>query len=74
MRFGIRWDKQDVVIATWHEGLPQRNPNARRQERRAHVDDFDNDLEDTFEDEDNQASLNGESRFAPRGESRGRGF
>jgi hypothetical protein len=62
-------DKQDAVITTWHEGHPQRIPNARRQERRAHVDDF-----DTFEDEDDQASLSSESRFVPRGERRSRGF
>ena len=67
-------DRQDVVIATWHEGHPQRVLNARRQERRAHVDDFDDDHEDEFEDEDNQASLNGEGRFVPKGERRGKGF
>ena len=60
-------DRQDAVIATWLEGHPQRVPNARRQERRAHMDDFDDDHEDEFEDEDNQASLNGEGRFVPRG-------
>jgi hypothetical protein len=65
--------KQGAVIATWHEGHPQRIPNARRQERRAHVDDFDDDHDDEFEDEDDQA-FNGEGRFVPRGERRGRGF
>ena len=65
---------QDAVISTWREGHPQRVPNARRQERRAHVDDFDDDHEDEFEDEDDQASLNGEGRFVPKGERRGRGF
>ena len=30
--------------------------------------------EDEFEDEEDQASLNNEGRFAPRGERRGRGF
>jgi hypothetical protein len=50
-----RMDKQDAVIATWREGHPQRAPNARRQERRAHVDDFDDDHDDEFEDEDDQA-------------------
>jgi hypothetical protein len=69
-----RMDRQDVVIATWHEGHPQRVPNARRQERRALVDDFDDDHEDEFEDEDDQASLNGEGRFVPRGERHGRSF
>jgi hypothetical protein len=68
-----RMDKQDAVIATWREGHPQRAPNARRQERRAHVDDFDDDHDDEFEDEDDQA-FNGEGRFVPRGERRGRGF
>jgi hypothetical protein len=38
------------------------------------VDNFDDDHEDEFEDEDDQASLNGEGRFMPRGERRGRGF
>jgi hypothetical protein len=61
-------DKQDVIIATWREGQPQRVPNARRQETCAHVDNFDDNHDDEFEDEDNQA-LNGEGRFMPRGES-----
>ena len=43
-----RMDMQDTVIATWRKGHPQRIPNAIRQERRAHVDDFDNDHEDEF--------------------------
>ena len=29
------------------------------------MDDFDNDHEDEFEDEDDQASFNGEGRFVP---------
>jgi hypothetical protein len=62
-----RMDRQDAAIA-------RRVPNARRQERRAYVDDFDDNHEDEFEDEDNQASLNGEGRFVARGERRGRGF
>ena len=41
-------DRQDAVIATWHEGHPQRVPNVRRQERRAPVDDSDADHEDEF--------------------------
>ena len=69
-----RMDRQDAVVATWQERHPERVPNARRQERRAHVDDFDDDHEDEFEDEDGQASLNNEGRFVPRGERRGRGF
>jgi hypothetical protein len=69
-----RIDKQDTVIANWHEGHPQRIPNDKRQERRAHMDDFDDDHENEFEDEDDQASLNGGSRFMPRGERHGRGF
>ena len=39
-----------------------------------HVDDPDDDHEDEFEDEENQASLNNEGRFVPRGERHGRGF
>ena len=31
-------NRQDTVIATLREEHPQRIPNARRQERRAHVD------------------------------------
>ena len=69
-----RMDRQDVVITTLHEERPQRVPNARRQERRVRVDDFDDDHEDKFEDEEDQASLNNEGRFVPRGERRGRGF
>ena len=38
------------------------------------MDDSDDDLEDEFEDEDDQTSLNGEGRFVPRGERHGRGF
>ena len=58
----------------WHEGRPQRVPNARRQERRVHVDGSDDDYEGEFEDEEDQAALNGEGKFVPRGERRGRGF
>jgi hypothetical protein len=68
-----RMDKQDAVIATCREGYPQRVPNARRQERHAHVDDFDDDHDDEFEDEDDRA-FNGDGRFVPRGERRGRSF
>ena len=69
-----RMDRQDVVITTLHKERPQRVPNARRQERRAHVDDSDEDHEDEFEDEEDQASLNNEGRFVLRGERCGRGF
>ena len=31
-------NRQDTIIATLREEHPQRIPNARRQERRAHVD------------------------------------
>ena len=67
-------DRQETIIATLHEERPQRVPNARRQERRVRVDDFDDDHEDEFEDEEDQASLNNEGRFVPRGERHGRGF
>ena len=69
-----RMDRQDVVIVTWHEGRPQGVPNVRRQARRAPMDDSNGDHEDEFEGEEDQASLNGEGRFVPRGERRGRGF
>jgi hypothetical protein len=69
-----RMDRQDAVIAAWREERPQRVPNAKRQERPAPVDDSDNDHEDEFEDEEDQASLNGEGRFVPKGERHGRGF
>uniref|UniRef100_A0A2N9ETU2 Retrotransposon gag domain-containing protein n=1 Tax=Fagus sylvatica TaxID=28930 RepID=A0A2N9ETU2_FAGSY len=67
-------DRQDAVIATWREGRPQGVLNDRRQERPVPVDDSDGDHEDEFEGEEDQASLNGEGRFVPRGERRGRGF
>jgi len=67
-------DRQDAIIATLHEKCPQRVPNARRQERHAHVNDSDDDHEDEFKDEKDQATLNNEGRFVPRGERRGRGF
>ena len=69
-----RMNKQDTVIATWREGRPHRVPNARRQERRVHVDGSDDDHEDGFENEEDQATFNGEGRFVPRGERLGRGF
>ena len=48
--------------------------NARRQGRRVRVDDSNDYNEDEFEHEEDQASLNHEGKFAPRGERRGRGF
>jgi len=38
------------------------------------VDDSDDDHEDEFKDEEDQASLNDEGKFMPRGERSGRGF
>ena len=38
------------------------------------MNDSDDDHEDEFEDEKDQASLNNDGRFVPRGERRGRGF
>ena len=68
-----RMDRQDV-IATWREGRPQGIPNGRRQARCAPVDDSDGDHKDEFEGEEDQASLNGEGRFVPRGERHGKDF
>ena len=67
-------DRQDAVIASLHKERPRRAPNARRQGRRARLDDSDDYRKDEFEDEDDQASLNNEGRFTPRGERCGRGF
>ena len=47
-----RMDRQDAVIASLHEERPRRAPNARRQGRRARLDDSDDYHEDEFEDED----------------------
>ena len=69
-----RMDRQDAVIASLREERPRRAPNARRQGRRARLDDSDDYHEDEFEDEEDQASLNNEGRFVPRGERCGRGF
>ena len=69
-----RIDRQDAIIATWCEGRPQGGLYVRRQARRAPVDDFDGDHEDEFEGEEDQASLNGEGRFVPRGERCDRGL
>ena len=69
-----RMDRQDVVIASLRKECPWRAPNARRQGRRACLDDSNDYHEDEFEDEDDQVSLNNDGRFAPRGERRGRGF
>ena len=38
------------------------------------MDDSDDNHEDELEDEDDQATLNNEDRFMPRGERSGRGF
>ncbi|RVW62204.1 hypothetical protein CK203_066443 [Vitis vinifera] len=59
-------DGQDAVIASLREERTQRAPNARRQGRCARVDDSDDYHEDEFEDEEDQASLNHEGKFAPR--------
>ena len=67
-------DRQDAIIATLHEECPQRFPNVRRQEMHARIDDSNDDHKDEFEDEEDQASLNNEGMFVPRGEGRGRGF
>ena len=67
-------DRQDAIIATLHEECPQRFPNVRRQKRHARIDDSNDDHKDEFEDEEDQASLNIEGRFAPRGERHGKGF
>ncbi|RVW23861.1 Transposon Ty3-G Gag-Pol polyprotein [Vitis vinifera] len=69
-----RMDRQDTIIASLHEERTQRAPNARKQGKRARVDDSNDYHEDEFEDEEDQASLNHEGKFAPRGERRGRGF
>ena len=69
-----RMDRQDTIIASLHEERTQRAPNARKQGKRARVDDSNDYHEDEFEDEEDQASLNNEGRFAPRGKRRGRGF
>ena len=65
---------KDTLIAYLRKDHPQRASNARRQGRHVHVDDSDDYHEDEFEDEEDQASLNIEGRFAPRGERRGKGF
>ena len=67
-------DRQDAVIASLREERTQRALSAKRQGRRVRVDDSDDYHEDEFEDEKDQASLNHEGRFVPRGERRGRGF
>ena len=67
-------DRQDVVITSLHEERTQRAPNARRQGRRVRVDDSNDYHENEFEDEKDQASLNHEGWFVPKGERHGRGF
>ncbi|RVW25204.1 hypothetical protein CK203_117743 [Vitis vinifera] len=69
-----RMDRQDTVIVFLCEECTQRAPNARRQGRRARVDDSDDYHEDEFEDEEDQASLNHDGKFVPRGKRRGKGF
>ena len=67
-------DRQDAIIATLHEDHPQRVPNARKQARRARMDDSDDDHKDEFKDEEDQASLKNEGMLMPMGERRSRGF
>jgi hypothetical protein len=40
-----------LLLLLGMRGIPERVPNARRQERHAHVDDFDDHHKDEFEDE-----------------------
>ena len=47
-----RMDRQNTVIASLLEEHPWRAPNARRQGRRARLDDSDDYHKDEFEDED----------------------
>ena len=70
MRFRIGWIDKTLLLQLCMRSVP----NARRQARRARVDDSDDDHEDEFEDEEDQVSLNNEGRFVPRGERHGRGF
>ena len=58
-----RMGRQDTVIAYLWEERTQRALNARRQGRRARVDDSDDYHKDEFEDEEDQASLNNEGRW-----------
>ena len=67
-------DRQDTVIDSVREERTQRALNARRQGRRARGNDSNDYHDDEFEDKDDQASLNHEGRFVPRGERHGRGF
>ena len=67
-------DTQDAVITSLQKERTQRAPNGRRQGRRTRVDDSDDYHEDEFEDEEDQASLNHEGRFALKRERHGRGF
>ena len=45
-------DRQDTIIASLREERPWRAPNARRQGRRARLDDSNDYHEDEFEDKD----------------------
>lgn len=69
-----RMDRQDATIAAWCNEGHQRNLNGRRQEMQGHVDDFGDGYENEFEDENDDAILNGDGRFVKRGGGRGRGM
>ncbi|KAI9186526.1 hypothetical protein LWI28_018160 [Acer negundo] len=58
-----RMDKQDAAIANLQEGRPQIVPNARRQERRELINDFDDNLGNEIEDEEDQVSMGDMDRF-----------
>ena len=61
-----RMDRQDDVIATWHERHPQGVRNARRQERHAPIVESNDNHKDEFDNGDDQATLINEGRFVPR--------
>ncbi|KAK4853841.1 hypothetical protein QYF36_015534 [Acer negundo] len=62
-----RMDKQDAAIANLQEGRPQRVPNARRQERRELINDFDDNLGNEIEDEEDQVSMGDMDKFMQKG-------
>ena len=67
-------DRQDAVIATWHEGHPQRIRNDGWQERHVPIDESDDNHKDEFDNEEDRASMNSGSKFGPRREICGKCF
>jgi hypothetical protein len=74
MRFQIGWIGKTLLLLLSVRGIPKESLMLEGKKGVHMWIILDDDHEDEFKDEDDQASLNSEGRFVPRGERRGRGF